>query len=361
MRKRGFELLGQPWRFWIIVIAIYAVVQVLFSTGVVNNYLQTIIQLGCVMAIVSLGLNLIYGFNGQFSLGQWGFYAIGAYASADITYRYAAKASIPLNLGFATFDAGKIAIYLVAIIFGAALAGVIAYLFGLPVLRLGSDYFGIATLGFTIVVKVLADNSDTILGFEEMKGARGMVGIPQLTTWFWSFFLLVLCIVILRNIIHSSTGRAIISVRENEIAAKAMGIDTVKYKNVSFVIGGVFAGLAGGIYAHLYAFLHPSLFHFIKSFDPMIIIVFGGLGSITGTVVAAFAWAFSLEGLRIILPQGAEAWRYIIYPIALLLIMLLRPQGLLGGVEWGFLKPRQWPQRVQASVSPVEPAAQEAH
>ena len=361
MRKRGFEFLGQSWRFWIIVIAAFAVVQMLFSTNVINDYLKSIIQLGCVMAIVSLGLNLIYGFNGQFSLGQWGFYAIGAYASADITYRYAAKVSAPINLGFATFDAGKIAIYLVAIIFGAALAGVVAYLFGLPVLRLGSDYFGIATLGFTIVVKVLADNSDTILGFEEMKGARGMVGIPRLTTWFWSFFLLVLCIVVLRNIIHSSTGRAIISVRENEIAAKAMGIDTVKYKNLSFVIGGIYAGLAGGIYAHLYGFLHPSLFHFIKSFDPMIIIVFGGLGSITGTVVAAFAWAFSLEGLRIILPQGAEAYRYIIYPIALLLIMLLRPQGLLGGVEWGFLKPRQWPPRTQAPVVPVEPVPQEAH
>ncbi|MGB9593209.1 MAG: branched-chain amino acid ABC transporter permease [Anaerolineae bacterium] len=361
MKKTKFEFLGASWRFWVGAIAVYAVVQVLFSTNVITDYMKTVIQLGCVMTIVSLGLNLIYGFNGQFSLGQWGFYAIGAYASADITYRYAAKVSIPLNLGFATFDAGKIAIFLVAILFGALLAGVIAYLFGLPVLKLGSDYFGIATLGFTIVVKVLADNSDTILPFPEMKGARGMVGIPRLTTWFWSFFLLVLCILILRNILHSTTGRAIVSVRENEIAAKAMGIDTVKYKTLSFVIGGIYAGLAGGIYAHLYAFLHPSLFHFIKSFDPMIIIVFGGLGSITGTIAAAFAWAFSLEGLRIILPSGAEAWRYIIYPVALLLIMLLRPQGLLGGIEWGFLKPIQWPRRkIDTGAPTVETATQEA-
>lgn len=360
MKKRKFEFLGVSWRFWIAVIAIYAVVQVLFSTNVINDYMKMVIQLGCVMTIVSLGLNLIYGFNGQFSLGQWGFYALGAYASADITYRFAAKVSMPLNLGFATFDIGKIGIYIVALVFGAALAGIVAYLFGLPVLRLGSDYFGIATLGFTIVVKVLADNTDTILPFPEMKGARGMVGIPQLTTWFWSFFLVVLCIVILRNILESSTGRAIVSVRENEIAAKAMGIDTVKYKNMSFVIGGIYAGLAGGIYAHLYAFLHPSLFNFIKSFDPMIIIVFGGLGSITGTIVAAFAWTFSLEGLRIFLPQGAEAWRYIIYPLALLLIMLLRPQGLLGGVEWGFLKPIEWPARKQDAAGALEPASQEA-
>jgi branched-chain amino acid transport system permease protein len=360
MKNKRFEWLGLSWRFWLVVIVIYAVVQVLFSLDVVNDFWKMVIQLGCVMAIVSLGLNLIYGFNGQFSLGQWGFYAIGAYASADITYRYASKVSLPLDLGFATFDIGKIGIYIVALLFGTILAGIIAYLFGLPILKLGSDYFGIATLGFTIVVKVLADNSDTILPFPEMKGARGMVGIPQLTTWFWSFFLLVLCIVILRNLLYSSTGRAIISVREDEIAAKAMGIDAVKYKNLSFVIGGMYAGLAGGIYAHLYAFLHPSLFSFIKSFDPMIIIVFGGLGSITGTIVAAFAWAASLAGLQIILPSGAETWRFIIYPVALILIMLLRQRGLLGGVEWGFLKPKQWPLRKENEAPKLEPASQEA-
>jgi len=360
MKKNRFQFLGLSWRFWVVAIVIYAVVQVLFSTNVINDYMKTVIQLGCVMAIVSLGLNLIYGFNGQFSLGQWGFYAIGAYASADITYRYASKVSLPLDLGFATFDIGQTGIYIVAIAIGTILAGVIAYLFGLPVLKLGSDYFGIATLGFTIVVKVLADNSDTILPFPEMKGARGMVGIPRLTTLFWSFFLLVLAIAILRNLLNSSTGRAIVSVREDEIAAKSMGIDVVKYKNLSFVVGGMFAGLAGGIYAHLYAFLHPSLFNFIKSFDPMIIIVFGGLGSITGTIVAGFGWALSLEVLRIILPAGAETWRFIIYPVALLLIMLLRPRGLLGGVEWGFLKPKVWPQRKEDQTAKVEAAPQEA-
>ena len=122
-------------------------------------------------------------------------------------------------------------------------AAEISFLFGLPVLTLGSDYFGIATLGFTIIVKVLLDNSDTMLGFEEMKGARGMIGIPKLTTWFWVFLFLFIVVVITRNLLHSSYGRAIVSVREDEIAAKAMGIDVADYKTLTFVIGSLFAGI----------------------------------------------------------------------------------------------------------------------
>ena len=223
-------------------------------------------------------------------------------------------------------------VLLAAVFFGGTLAAVISYLFGLPVLKMGGDYFGIATLGFTMVVKVLADNADSV--FPEMKGARGMVGTPQLASWFWSYFFLILVVVVMRNLIQSSTGRAIISVRENEIAAKAMGIDTTRYKTLAFVVGSFFAGLAGALFAHRYPTLHPTAFHFVKSFDPLIIVVFGGLGSITGTVVAAFAWAISLEGLRL-LPQGMELWRFVIYPLILLLVMLLRPQGLFGGTEAG--------------------------
>jgi branched-chain amino acid transport system permease protein len=233
-------------------------------------------------------------------------------------------------------------VFLAALLFGATLAAAVSYLFGLPVLKMGGDYFGIATLGFTMVVKVLADNADSV--FPEMKGARGMVGTPQLASWFWSFAFLVVTVVVMRNLLQSSTGRAIVSIRENEIAAKAMGIDTTRYKNLAFVVGSFFAGLAGALYAHRYPTLHPTAFHFVKSFDPLIIVVFGGLGSITGTVVAAFAWAISLEGLRL-LPQGMELWRFVIYPLLLLLVMLLRPQGLFGGIEIGFLKPRVWPKQ----------------
>ena len=169
-------------------------------------------------------------------------------------------------------------VFVLSVIIAAIFAAEISFLFGLPVLTLGSDYFGIATLGFTIIVKVLFDNSDTMLGFQEMKGARGMIGIPKLSSWFWVFLFLVIVVVIMRNIMHSSYGRAIVSVREDEIAGKAMGVDVAEFKILSFVIGSLFAGLAGGLYAHINGFLHPNTFNFIKSFDPMIIIVLGGLG-----------------------------------------------------------------------------------
>jgi branched-chain amino acid transport system permease protein len=379
---------------------IFGVVQILISTGILNDFWSTIIRLGAVYAIVSLGLNLIYGFNGQFSLGQWGFYAIGAYTAADITYRWTNEdntlgltvilcvvllsglgilllrrllsrirgldalsafaiyiiavlglAAAGVYLGVAiepAFTAVLAAlpsavsmgiVFLISILLGGMVAAEISFLFGLPVLTLGSDYFGIATLGFTIIVKVLLDNSDTLLGFKEMKGARGMIGIPKITTWFWVFLFLFLVVVILRNLLHSSYGRAIVSIREDEIAAKAMGIDVGNYKTLAFVIGSLFAGIGGAIYAHINGFLHPDTFNFIKSFDPMIIIVLGGLGSLTGTLITSFVWVLLLEGvLRLVLPDGFETWRYVVYPLILLLVMLLRPKGLFGDYELPFLR-----------------------
>lgn len=386
--------------FLTLAVLFIATVQVLLSLGILNNFWNTLLRFGAVMAIVSLGLNLIYGFNGQFSLGQWGFYAIGAYAAADITYRWSQLKSAsglvilflvvllvgisfwgvakllsrlrgidPLS-GFTIYLVGVIAagfiavkvgqvliepvtvllsalpaafamqlIFFLAVILGGMIAAEVSYIFGWPVLTLGSDYFGIATLGFTIIIKVLLDNSDTLFGFTEMKGARGMVGIPGVTSWLWVSIFLLVVVVITRNLLHSSNGRALISVREDEIAGKAMGINVAQQKILAFVLGSFLAGIAGGLYAHINGFLHPDTFNFIKSFDPMIIIVFGGLGSVTGTVFASFAWALVLEGfLRLWLPQGFETWRFVVYPILLLIMMLLRPKGLFGGFEVPFLK-----------------------
>lgn len=394
-------------------LVLFAVVQVLISVGVLTDYYSNILRIGAVMAIVSLGLNLIYGFNGQFSLGQWGFYAIGAYAAADLTYRWrlndasgvAVLLMVVLLVGVALWGLGRLLskvrgldilsafglylvavfaaavlgvrlgglltgpltsvlsvlpaglasqiVFFIAVILGGLVAAEVAYLFGLPVLTLGSDYFGIATLGLTVIVKVLLDNSDTMFGFEEMKGARGMIGIPHETTWAWVFFFLMIVVVVTRNLLHSSEGRAIISVREDEIASKAMGINVASYKTLTFVLGSLFAGIAGALYAHINGFLHPDNFNFIRSFDPMIIIVFGGLGSVTGTVVASFGWAILLEGvLRLFLPAGFETWRFVVYPLLLLIMMLLRPSGLLGAFELPFLKQILPPQKATTPAAP---------
>jgi branched-chain amino acid transport system permease protein len=397
-------------------VAAFGVIQLAISVApggvsLFSDFDSGLLFQACTMAMVALGLNLIYGFNGQFSLGQWGFYGIGAYAAADITYRWTSQdargllvagigvilvgfvilavrrflnryTGVPVMSAFTLYLFGSIAAGAVAVVVGDAghallaplfgtkaspgilqsplvlqvvfflsvlLAGAVAaeisFLFGLPVLSLGSDYFGIATLGFTIVINTLMINSDTILPFPEMKGGRGMIGIPKLTNWFWAFVFLVAVIVVMRNLLHSSTGRAILSVREDETAAKVMGIDVATNKLLAFVVGSLFAGIGGGVYAHFIGFLSPGTFDFLVGFNPLIIVVFGGLGSMTGTLAASFGWTFFLEGLlRVVLGQlgtDAPTWRFVLYPIALLLLMLLRPQGLLGTVEWGFLRAPQ--------------------
>jgi branched-chain amino acid transport system permease protein len=269
-----------------------------------------------------------------------------------------------LNPGILNSPLALQIVFFLAVVFAGIFAAEVSFLFGLPVLTLGSDYFGIATLGFTIVVNVLMINSDTILPFPEMKGGRGMVGIPKLTTWFWAFFFMMAVIIIMRNLIQSSTGRAIISVREDEVAAKAMGIDVAGSKLLAFVVGSFFAGVGGAVYAHFIGFLSPGTFGFLQSFNPLIIIVFGGLGSMTGTIAASFGWIFFLEGLlRVLLSQmGTEAptWRFVLYPITLLLLMLIRPQGLLGNIEWGFLKPKEVLPREIPAVDQPEVAVSKA-
>ncbi|NLG50888.1 MAG: branched-chain amino acid ABC transporter permease [Chloroflexi bacterium] len=398
---------------------IYFAVAYAKQTDRISSYWFQVIQLAGLTAITALGLNLIYGFNGQFSLGHIGFYAIGAYGSALITkdlltqwsgtqvgalswmiagqigivlalmlvgwmrvgqirkglasrleamikpheawvyttvvtlvlvavalgvgvaFTWLAQKALAAGLGSLIAKLPEVAaqnvIFVLALLNGGTMAALLAYLIGLPLLRLGSDYFGIATLGFAIMMYTALQNSDMVI--PTMKGARGMVAIPRWTTWGWVFGVLVVLIIAMRNLLYSSHGRAILSVREDEIAAKMMGIDVAQSKAVAFAIGGFFAGVAGGLYAHLYGFLHPSSFSMVKGFDPLIIIVFGGLGSMTGTIVASLAFALIIEGLRVLLPQGFEDWRFVIYPILLLLIMLLRPQGLLGTSEWGWLRP----------------------
>jgi branched-chain amino acid transport system permease protein len=306
---------------WLCVAAVYLLVLITGLTGALNPYWMQIIQFAGIMTISGLGLNVIYGYTGQFSLGHAAFYGIGAYTAALITKSLGASWA-----------------FLPALAVGAVAAAAIAFLIGLPILRLRSDYLGIATLGFGIIVKVMFDNSDAVI--PSLGGSRGMTGIAHYTTFTWVFLFVIASVMLVRNFVYSSHGRACISVREDEIAAEAVGINTTKYKTLGFVMGCGLAGLAGGLYAHLYTFLHPMNFDFLKSLDVLLIVVLGGLGSISGTVVAACAWTLLLEGLRVVLPAEILDWRLVIYPLLLIIVMLLRPKGLFGGNEFKFLKPQ---------------------
>ena len=305
-------------------VVVGALLQVAIDVGLINTYLALVLTYMCIMVVSSLGLNIIYGFTGQFSLGHAAFFGLGAYTAALVTH-YSSVSPV---------------MFVVALMAGGLLAAVVGWLVGLPILRLRSDYLGIATLGFGIIVRVFFENSDKLIPVTA--GARGMTGIQQPALIFvWAFAVLLLSVLVARNLRFSSPGRALLSIREDETAANLMGINIVRYKTIAFVLGCFYAGVAGGLYAHTYQFLHPTSFDFIKSFDPLLIVVLGGLGSISGTVIAGSAWVLVLEGLRMVLPGDVLEWRYVIYPIVLIVMMLSRPQGLFGTSEFGILKQRE--------------------
>ncbi len=301
----------------------FVLVQTLMSARVINLYWQQIATLAGIVTISALGLNLVYGYTGQFSLGHAAFFGIGAYASAFLTR----------TLG------GSIWSLFLGLVVAALLAGGIAFLVGLPILRLRSDYLGIATLGFGIIMKVLFDNSHNLIPM--LGGSAGMSGIPRLTSFPLVFALALAAVILLRNLVFSNIGRALVSVREDELAAEALGVDTTRCKMLGFIVGCMYAGVAGALYAHLYAYLNPANFDFLKSIDVLLIVVLGGLGSISGTVVAAVAWTFLLEGLRVVLPAEVQEWRMVIYPLVLIVFMLVRPGGVFRGTESAFLRPRE--------------------
>jgi branched-chain amino acid transport system permease protein len=322
----------------LVALGVFVVLQALMLTGLLNLYWQQVVNYAVVVTISALGLNLIYGFTGQFSLGHAAFFGIGAYTAAFITRVWASG-------GYLAFAAGLIA--------GTILAGLVAFAIGLPILRLRSDYLGIATLGFGIIMKVVFDNLD-FLG-----GSRGMSGIAGHTNFAVVFAVGIAGVIVLRNLIYSSIGRALLSIREDEIAAEAIGVNTTRFKTLGFVVGCCYAGIAGGLYAHLYKFLHPSNFDFLKSIDVLLVVVLGGLGSMSGTVIAAVAWTFLLEGLRVILPPEILDWRLVIYPLLLIVVMLLRPKGLFGGREFRFLVPKET-KSGEANCRPTPTGADEA-
>lgn len=287
----------------------------------INPYWIQVFGLASIVSISALGLNIIYGYTGLFSLAHAAFYGIGAYASACLMKGYGGESQ---------------AMFLLSLAGAGAIAAAAAFLIGLPTLRLTSDYLGIATLGFGVIMKVVFDNADSWIPM--MGGARGMTGIARMTSVPWVVGALGVAIFVTRNFGQSSFGRALVAIREDEIAASTMGIDVFRYKMIGFVTGCAFAGVAGGLYAHLYVFLHPSNFDFFKSVDVLMIVVLGGLGNMSGTLVAAFGWIFLLEILRVVLPGPYIEYRWVLIPMLLIATMLLRPQGLFGTREFPFLR-----------------------
>jgi branched-chain amino acid transport system permease protein len=288
----------------VLVLLIYFLVLLLSNVGIIDSYIQLNMVIVGINIILAVSLNLITGFTGQFSLGHAAFMAIGAYASGIMT----AKLGQPFIVGVAVAA------------LSASLAGL---LIGIPTLRLRGDYLAIATLGFGEIIKIIGLNNDYV------GGAIGLNDIPRYTNWTWLYFSVIATIFIISNFVKSYHGRACISIREDEIAAEAMGVNTTYYKILAFVIGAFFAGIAGALYANYFYFIKPDTFGFMKSIDILVIVVFGGMGSITGSIVGAVILSVISSFL-----QGFPELRMVIYAVILFLIMVYRPQGVMGDKEF---------------------------
>ncbi len=259
---------------------------------------QILVRIG-IWTTLAVSLNLINGITGQFSLGHMGFAAVGGYTAAVLTQHLAAG------------GVGSAPVFLVSLVAGGMLAGVAGLLVGLPTLRLRGDYLAIATLGFGEIVKVV------IYNVPALGGAAGLKGIPLLTDLFWVYAWALVTIVVVRNIRYSRQGRALLAIREDEVAAEAMGVNTVRYKVVAFSIGAFFAGVAGGLLGHFYRILDPNQFGFLNSIEVVIMVVVGGLGSIAGAAAAAAGLTYLSEALR-----AAGSIRMILYSAMLILVMM---------------------------------------
>lgn len=292
----------QFWLFIIAAVLVYTVVQVFIANGTMNQFYSNTLIFIAINIILAVSLHLVIGITGQFSIGHAGFLAVGAYISAIVTMK--------LDLPF-----------FVAIIVGGIVAALAGLIVGIPSLRLKGDYLAIATLGFAEIIRIVFLNIDYV------GGAAGMQ-VSHLTTWTYAFVCLVITIVVIVNFTNSRHGIAAISVRENEIASDAMGINTTYYKVAAFTIGSFFAGVAGALYSHNFYIIQPSQFGFLKSFDILIFVVLGGLGSLSGAVLSAILLTVVSTYL-----QGYPETRMIIYSLVLILVMLYRPKGLMGTME----------------------------
>lgn len=313
---------------WIVLIVLtYLILEGLTWAGIIDPFYEITVVNIFINIILAVGLNLVVGFSGQLALGHAGFMAIGAYATGVLLTNMISTAG-----------------FIMSILLGMLLAGILALIVGIPTLRLRGDYFAIATLGASEIIRV------AILNLPEItNGAVGISGIPLIVDWRFAFFAAALTILVVTNYIRSSPGRATISIREDEIAAESLSIKTTYYKNLAFLIGAVTAALAGSIHASYFGVINPGQFTFNKSIDILIIVVFGGIGSVTGSVVAAI-----VLGVINVYLQQFGALRMIVYALVLILIMIFRPSGLMGNVEFSLSKLLKRPQDVPGSIENME-------
>jgi branched-chain amino acid transport system permease protein len=270
-----------------------------------------------VNVVLAVSLNVVNGFTGQFSLGHAGFMAVGAYTAAKITLACAG-----VRLAFLPEAVSDQLFFALALAAGMGMAAVTGFIVGMPSLRLRGDYLAIVTLGFGEIIRSIIENT-AFLGT-----ALGLQGLPRRTNVVWLGVSAIATIVMARRLAVSTQGRALFAIREDEIAAEAMGVDTTGYKVRAFTISAAYAGLAGGLVGHAIQMVTPNMFTFIRSIEVVVLVVLGGLGSITGSILTAIVLGVAIEEAR-----GFDQYRMVVYAFLLIVLMLLRPQGIFGSRE----------------------------
>lgn len=322
MSKNALEAVLAP----VAVVLVAALLLWLLLQGA-SDYLVTLIAIVLLNAALAVSLTLTNGFTGLFSLGHPAFMTIGAYVAAILTFSARRKPSMLPDLP--AFLAGLELPLLPAVLAAGVVGAVIALVVGFPVLRLRGHYLAVATLGLIVIVQNLALNWDGLT-----RGGAGLAGIPRLASVWWAFGLLALVVAVAWRIKFSSIGRAMFATRENELAAECTGIDTVKMRLTAFVLGAVFAAMAGALFAHLITVVTPKTYSVLLAFNLVVMVVIGGAGSIIGAIVAAAAITSLSEVLR---PAEESLGLYglsqVVVALSLILVLFFRPQGLFGNRE----------------------------
>jgi branched-chain amino acid transport system permease protein len=316
---KTYKSIPMPVRY-VINAAFFAVfliiINTLIGTKTISNYYTKIIILIGINIILAVSLNLATGYLGQLPLGHAGFMAVGAYASA--IFMKATAATLPL---FISLPLG--------LMIGGAVAGIFGFIIGIPALRLRGDYLAIITLGFGEIIRVVITNIDSVIGFKLTYGAANLKGIPKSTTFLDTFICVGLVCYMIHAMLKSRHGRAVLSIRENEIAAESCGIKTTYYKTMAFVMSAFFAGVAGSLYAGNIGILAPQNFDFMKSIDILVMVVLGGMGSMIGSVISATVLTALPEFLR-----AFSQYRMVVYSLLLIGVMIFKPTGLMGTYDF---------------------------
>ena len=312
----------------VMVLVLLILGELMIDGGVVNRYQSTVLEQVGIYIILAVSLNIATGYLGQLPLGHAGFMSMGAYGCSIFIIRM----SEFLGVGARDFVTGTplaLALVLGGLVVGGICAAVAGIIIGIPALRLKGDYLAIITLAFAEIIRVVMLNIDDVVGFDLTGGAAGLTGIPGYSSFLLVFGCVAVVCFLTHTMMKSRHGRAILAIRDNEIAAEASGVNTTYYKTLAFVVSAFFAGVAGGLYAGCVGVLQPAVFGFMKSIEILVMVVLGGMGSMLGSALSATVLTILPEALR-----AFSEYRMIAYAIVLILVMIFRPQGLLGSYDF---------------------------